>query len=86
MGCCTVCLRNTWGTIGSNVRNFFLVYTVVAHTQDLVGTCGLITRYEAQLEKEWQFIINDSGAKMLLVGPDSIYLKTKSYIGQVNRL
>ena len=85
MGCCTICLRNTWGTIGSYVRNF-PDYTVVAPTQDLVGTCGRVYRYEAQLEKEWQFIINDSGAKMLLVGPDSIYLKTKSYIGQVNRL
>ena len=37
-------------------------------------------RYEAQLEKDWTYILKDSGAKMLLVSTDAIYEKTKGYI------
>ena len=40
-------------------------------------------RYEAQLEKDWTYILKDSGAKMLLVSTDAIYEKTKGYIGTV---
>jgi hypothetical protein len=40
-------------------------------------------RYESQLEKDWKYIIEDSGAKMVLAGPVKIFDKTKDYIGKV---
>lgn len=42
----------------------------------------LVPMYEAQLQKDWEFIIQDSNAKMLIVANDAIYAKTKDYVGQ----
>lgn len=41
--------------------------------------------YEAQLAKDWQYIIEDSGARLVLVGPESIYEKVKGFVGTVRR-
>lgn len=43
-------------------------------------------RYEAQLEKDWKFIIENSGAKMILVANDKIYDKVKGYVGTVGQV
>lgn len=42
--------------------------------------------YEAQLSKEWEYIINDSGAKVLLVANQEIYDKTKGFVGSIGVL
>lgn len=42
--------------------------------------------YEAQLPKDWKFIINDSDAIVLLAANEEIYEKTKSFIGSVGSL
>jgi long-chain acyl-CoA synthetase len=42
-----------------------------------------VPMYEAQLEKEWQFIIKDCEAKALLVSSHAIYGKTKDWKGTV---
>jgi long-chain acyl-CoA synthetase len=39
----------------------------------------LVPMYESQLEKDWQFIIKDCQASLLLVSNQEIYFKTKSY-------
>jgi long-subunit acyl-CoA synthetase (AMP-forming) len=42
-----------------------------------------VPMYEAQLEKDWRYIIEDSGAKLLIVANDSIFAKVQSYQGSV---
>lgn len=39
--------------------------------------------YEAQAEKDWKFIINDSESKLVLVATDRAYEKAEHYIGKV---
>jgi hypothetical protein len=39
--------------------------------------------YEAQAEKDWKFIINDSDSKLVLVATERIYEKTQHYINKV---
>jgi hypothetical protein len=40
-------------------------------------------RYEAQMEKDWLYILNDSDAKLLIVATEAIYEKCKHYPGKV---
>lgn len=46
----------------------------------------LVPMYEAQLEKDWKYIITDSDAKLALVATDPIYEKVNKFIGNVGRL
>jgi long-chain acyl-CoA synthetase len=46
----------------------------------------LVPMYEAQQEKDWRYIINDAGAKLLLVANEKIYEKTKNYVGELGNL
>jgi long-subunit acyl-CoA synthetase (AMP-forming) len=43
-------------------------------------------RYEAQLEKDWQYILEDSDSKLLIVATEAIYEKCKDYPGKVRSL
>jgi hypothetical protein len=58
----------------------------VSHTS-LNTYCQLISsfniRYEAQLEKDWKYVIEDSDSKVLVVATDAIYQKVKDYPGKV---
>lgn len=45
-----------------------------------------IPTYEATLPKEWKFILEDSGAKLVLAATDSIYETIKGFIGEVENL
>jgi hypothetical protein len=45
-----------------------------------------ICRYEAQLEKDWQYILKDSDAKVLVAATEAIYEKCKDYPGKVSDL
>jgi long-subunit acyl-CoA synthetase (AMP-forming) len=40
-------------------------------------------RYEAQLEKDWHYILGDSDSKLLIVATEAIYEKVKDYVGKV---
>ena len=42
--------------------------------------------YEVQLEKDWRYIIEDSGASILLVSTDKIFEKTSPYVGSVGHI
>lgn len=43
-----------------------------------------VDRYEAQLEKDWKYIIEDSDSKVLVVATEAIYNKVKDYVGKVS--
>jgi len=45
-----------------------------------------VPMYEAQADKEWQFILKDCEAKALLVSTQPIYQKTKDWVGKIPSL
>jgi long-chain acyl-CoA synthetase len=46
----------------------------------------IVPMYEAQLDKDWRYIVEDSGASIVLVSTEKIYEKTSSYVGQVGQV
>ena len=46
----------------------------------------VVPMYEAQREKDWRYIVNDSESKLVVVANDSIYEKTKGYINNVGKV
>lgn len=42
--------------------------------------------YESQLEKDWQYIIEDSGARVLLISTYATYEMARSWVGKVGKL
>ena len=40
--------------------------------------------YETQMAREWEYIIRDSGAKVLLVANEDILEKTKNFPDQID--
>jgi len=47
---------------------------------------AIVPMYEAQLEKDWRFIVEDSDAKLILVANDKIYNKVKPFINKVGKV
>lgn len=45
-----------------------------------------VPMYESQLPKDWKYIVEDSGSKVLLVAKDAIYEKTKSFLDEIEGL
>jgi long-chain acyl-CoA synthetase len=45
-----------------------------------------VPMYEAQLEKEWEFIVRDCGAKVLIVASQAIAQKTKPFLDSIDTL
>lgn len=45
-----------------------------------------VPMYEQQLEKEWTYILEDCGAKVLFVANDDIYARTKGFVTQIATL
>lgn len=39
-----------------------------------------------QLEKDWQYILKDSGSKVVLAANETIYSQVKEYVGKVTLL
>ncbi len=54
------------------------------------ATVGLGARfvpmYESQLPKEWEFILRDCEAEVLIVATEAIYQKVKDYVGKIPSL
>jgi len=51
------------------------------------GLCGQhIPMYETQMPSEWEYIIRDCGAKVLLVANSSIFEKTRNFPDQIDSL
>ena len=45
-----------------------------------------VPMYEAQLEKDWKYMLNDSGTKVLLVANAKIYEKAKKFVDELEHL
>ncbi len=51
------------------------------------GLCAQhIPMYETQMTKEWEYIIRDCGAKVLLVANETIYEQTRNFPNQIDNL
>ena len=74
--------RNDAVSIISNNR----VEWVVAWYAAVSLGAQVVPMYEAQLEKDWRYIIEDSGSKMVLCANERIYKKVKSYINSVGNM
>ena len=46
----------------------------------------LVPMYEAQLKKDWEFIIKDSDSKLVIVANEKIYEQTKGFIGNLGKV
>lgn len=57
-------------------------WAVVAYACFTLGA-ALVPMYEAMLEKDWEFIVRDCGAKVLVVAKNAIHAKTKGFVGGV---
>ncbi len=67
------------------ISNNRIEWAVAAYAVFGLGAAW-VPMYEAQLEKEWQFIIKDCDAKALLVSTHAIYGKTRDWAGKVGAL
>ncbi len=45
-----------------------------------------VPMYEAQVEKDWRYILNDSGTKVLLVSTEAIYERTRGFVDELEEL
>ena len=45
-----------------------------------------VPMYEAQIEKDWRYILNDSGTKVLLVSTPEIYEQTRGFVEDIESL
>src|SRR3954469_12189364 len=59
------------------VSNNRLEWAVAAYATYGLGAT-FVPMYEAQLDKDWEYILRDSGAKVLLVATPAIYEKTRA--------
>jgi len=64
------------------ISNNRLEWAVAMYAVTGVGG-QLVPMYEAQMEKDWRYIISDSDSKMVLVATEKIYEKVKDYVGSV---
>lgn len=67
------------------IANNRVEWAVAAHATYGLGAkyCPM---YEAQLAKDWEYIIRDSGAKVLLVANQEIYKKAKTFLETIDSL
>ncbi len=80
MGCRDVCYNEfRWATC-ANVSSSAVASLIFVNMN---VTCLAACRYEAQLEKDWKYIIEDSDSKVLVVATEAIYNKVKDYVGKV---
>ena len=46
----------------------------------------IVPMYEAQLEEDWKYIIQDSESKLLVVSTEKIYEQVKDYPGKIGKI
>lgn len=67
------------------IANNRLEWAVAAYACYTLGA-AYVPMYETQLAKEWEFILNDSGAKLAFVANESVYKKVLALKGSVPSL
>jgi long-chain acyl-CoA synthetase len=60
-------------------------WAVSAYATYTLGA-AFVPMYEAQLEKDWEFILDDCEAKVLIAATRAIFEKTKTFLGKVKGL
>lgn len=52
-----------------------------------IGLGGqIVPMYEAQLEKDWKYVVNDSDSKVVIASTEAIYEQVKDYAGKVGKV
>lgn len=67
------------------IANNRVEWAVAAYATYSLGA-QFVPMYEAQLEKDWLYILNDASAKVLLTATDEIYQRTKGFTDTVASL
>jgi long-chain acyl-CoA synthetase len=67
------------------IANNRVEWAVAAYATYSLGA-QFVPMYEAQLEKDWLYILNDASAKVLLTATDEIYQRTKGFTDTVESL
>lgn len=67
------------------IANNRIEWAVAAYAAFGLGA-SLVPMYESQTEKDWAFIVRDSGAKVLIAASREIWLKTKGLAGEIPSL
>jgi len=75
----------TKGTRVAVISNNRVEWAVGAYAAYALGAV-YVPMYEAQLEKDWQYIINDAGAAVLLVSTEAIYDRVKGFPSEIDSL
>ena len=65
------------------ISNNRVEWAVIMFAASSLGAV-IVPMYEAQLEKDWRYIVNDSDAKLVVVANESIFEKTKHYLSTVS--
>jgi len=69
----------------SIISNNRVEWAVAKYAVNSLGA-QLVPMYEAQSEKDWLYILEDSDTKLLIVATEAIYEKTKGYAGKVGKV
>eukprot|EP01039_Chlorochromonas_danica_P004035 gene4035-4413_t len=76
--------------VGPNDKVAIISNNRVEWAAALYATLGrggqVVPMYEAQKEKEWRYIIEDSGAKVVFAATEKIYESVKEYINEVGNV
>jgi len=67
------------------ISNNRLEWAVIKYAANGLGS-QIIPMYEAQMEKDWTYILEDSDAKVLIVATEAIYEKVKNYPGKIGKV
>ncbi len=67
------------------ISNNRVEWAVAAYATYTLGG-AFVPMYEAQLEKDWEFILDDCEAKFLFVATRAIFDKTKAFLGKIKGL
>lgn len=73
------------GTRVAVISNNRVEWAVGAYASYALGAV-YVPMYEAQLEKDWTYIINDAGASVLLVSTEAIYERVKGFVDAIDGL
>lgn len=67
------------------ISNNRLEWAALNYATNSLGA-QFVPMYEAQTEKDWKYIINDSDSKLIIAATESVYNRTKDFIGSVGKV
>ena len=67
------------------ISNNRLEWAALNYATNSLGA-QFVPMYEAQTEKDWKYIINDSDSKLIIAATESIYNRTKDFVGSIGKV